>query len=177
MEDDKNLNLEQIVQKKSMRKNILRKTKEWICRYGPAEIMSTIGVYLGYTITKKLTGDDIAAAYGATIVTNIGFYGTMLVREIYHDVKVAREEDKRYGLSGFFKTSAKLFSEFGLAEPIDTLFVRPGSIYLFTDLLGDAAGSVVGKLVSDVAFYAPAIISYEIRKRIARKNDHKHEVC
>jgi hypothetical protein len=52
--------------------------------------------------------------------------------------------------------------EFGPAEVLDSVIVRPLAFYLGPTLFGDlVAGWVIGKLVSDAAFYACAITSYE----------------
>ena len=52
--------------------------------------------------------------------------------------------------------------EFGPAELIDSIAVRPLAFYLGPQLFGNViAGWIFAKLVSDVAFYACAILSYE----------------
>lgn len=52
--------------------------------------------------------------------------------------------------------------EFGPAEVIDSIAVRPLGFYLGPALFGNvAAGWIFGKLVSDVAFYTCAVFSYE----------------
>ena len=51
--------------------------------------------------------------------------------------------------------------EFGPAEAIDTLAVRPAAFYFFPVWVGNAAaGLVLGKVVADITFYACAICSY-----------------
>ena len=52
--------------------------------------------------------------------------------------------------------------EFGPAELIDSIVVRPLAFYVGPTLFGNVvAGWIFGKLVSDVAFYACAIFTYE----------------
>jgi len=58
--------------------------------------------------------------------------------------------------------------EFGPAEVLDTLLVRPAAMYLATRTLGTAtAGVVTGKVAADAVFYTIAIIGYELRRACA----------
>ncbi len=52
--------------------------------------------------------------------------------------------------------------EFGSAEAIDSIVIRPIALYLGPFVLGNVAvGWVVGSIVADIAFYVMAIFSYE----------------
>ena len=52
--------------------------------------------------------------------------------------------------------------EFGPAELIDSIAIRPLAYYFGPMIFGNvAAGWIFGKLVSDIGFYALAIFSYE----------------
>ena len=52
--------------------------------------------------------------------------------------------------------------EFGPAELVDSVAVRPVAFYAGPLILDNMAGGwIFGKLVSDVAFYLFAIVSYE----------------
>jgi hypothetical protein len=62
-----------------------------------------------------------------------------------------------------------LVLEFGLAEALDTLLVRPALMYAAGRLLSDALlGVFVGKLAADVIFYFPTIAAYELRRKYIR---------
>ena len=57
--------------------------------------------------------------------------------------------------------------EFGLAEGIDSLVVRPLMYYAGPILLGSALlGWIAAKLAADAAFYVCAIASYERFRRL-----------
>jgi hypothetical protein len=56
-----------------------------------------------------------------------------------------------------------LFLEFGVAELLDTLVLRPLCMGLGMRPIGSNLGALVGKLVSDVAFYGPVLTVYEWR--------------
>jgi hypothetical protein len=52
--------------------------------------------------------------------------------------------------------------EFGPAEAIDSIVIRPIALYLGPFILGNVAvGWVVGSIAADIAFYVMAIFSYE----------------
>jgi hypothetical protein len=52
--------------------------------------------------------------------------------------------------------------EFGPAELIDSVAIRPAAFYVGPLLFDSTVGGwIFGKLVSDVAFYLFAIVSYE----------------
>jgi|TARA_B100001971_G_C17694859_1_gene288791 hypothetical protein len=147
-----------------------KRLKSWIKRYGFAEIFGTITAYLGFIFLDFLTGNNILAAYGGVIGENIGFYGTMFVRELMHDLSVSNKIGKRYSLVASFKTLKKLLTEFGPAETLDTFVIRPFTMNFGVKFLGKGIGIFAGKITADIIFYIPTIISFEIRKFLEGKN-------
>ncbi len=140
-----------------------QKLMEWVRRYLPCEIVGTIGELGGAAVAYLLTGSMAAAAITATIGASAGYYAaayTSAVRLAY------RECDGRPGATRL--VAANLFAfrsvaiEFGPAELIDSIVIRPLAYYvgpmLFDNLV---AGWVFGKFFSDIGFYALAICSYE----------------
>jgi len=150
------------VSKVSKRKN---KLIEWTKRYGIAEIVGTVTTYVCSYIADRSFEDDITVAYGATFGATVGFYGTMFLKDIRKDYKTSRKNLQVYGVKGVFNTSKNLLIEFAGAEVLDITLTRPaataGSIYF----LGKEAGIIIGKIIADIIFYIPAIISYELRKK------------
>jgi len=52
---------------------------------------------------------------------------------------------------------------------LDSLVVRPGTIYLFTSLFTNyELGALVGVVVSDILFYALAVLSAELTKKLRK---------
>lgn len=139
----------------------MEKFKEWFKRYALAEVMGTATAIGGSIITPKLTNNEYAAAYGGAICENIGFYGTIISRDIKANSKKARDEGKPYGLPEVVKTARNLAIEFGTAECLDTLLIRPLAMGFGTKYLGREIGIFTGKVASDLIFYIPAIISRE----------------
>ena len=129
----------------------------WLRRYLPAELVCTVTGLLGAWAAAVLTGSPAAIAVAVTWGENVGFYGMMLGREI-----------AQRGKRSLSPIIYDLILEFGLAEALDCLLLRPALIYA-GQMLGPntAIGVVAGKLVADLIFYVPAIVSYELLRRRA----------
>jgi hypothetical protein len=155
----------------------LAKVMEWVRRYGPAEIvgsaMAVAGAFAGPEIADVLTGinsqyswaRDFAVGYGGTIGENVGFYATIILQELYTDRRQLLDQGRSYGLRAGSRTARNLLMEFGPAEILDSLVIRPLAMGSGANILGQALGVLAGKIVADFAFYIPLIISYELRKR------------
>ncbi len=144
----------------------INKIKEWLNRYGFAEIIGTASAYAGFFLVQSLTNNIILSAYAAAMGENIGFYGTILAREVISDIKRTRGKEKKYGLIESLKIATKLCTEFGPAEILDSLIIRPVSMGFGANLLGGKIGVIAGKLLADIIFYIPTIVSYELRKNL-----------
>ena len=139
---------------------------EWIKRYVPAEFLAYSSAILGAGIIYYLTGSRLTAAYAGTIADNIGYYGFLSIREIYQSKKHHKKENKKYNLTSFLKNIKNLLVEFGPAELLDFFIIRPFCMYLFPILIPNyALGILVGTIASDIIFYIPTIISYELKKK------------
>ncbi|MBI2146419.1 hypothetical protein HYU22_03700 [Candidatus Woesearchaeota archaeon] len=145
------------------------RVKEWLRRYGLAEVIGTAAAYACFFLGQELTDNDIIAAYAGTMGENLGFYGTMVVREVNAGVKKARVDGKSYGLVDALKTASKLAAEFGPAEVLDSLVVRPTTMGFGSRIFGKELGVGIGKAAADVSFYVPTIISYELEKYFSRR--------
>jgi hypothetical protein len=135
-----------------------RKPLEWIARYGPAEVVGTVCAWAGSWIVYRLTRSEVAAAYGAAMGENCGFYGVMILREHRRDRAANRT---------LVQTMSRLLLEFGPAELLDSFLIRPAAMGIATHALGRGVGVIVGKLIADVTFYLPVIVSYELGQRRA----------
>ena len=73
-------------------------------------------------------------------------------------------------ISGLSLRTCALLLEFGVAEALDSLLVRPCLMYYLPRLLGHFSwGIITAKFVADLTFYIPAIIFYEWSKKRFRK--------
>jgi hypothetical protein len=134
------------------------KVREWLARYAPAEAAAILGALLAAALVGPF-GVAAATAYAGAIGDGVGFYGVLFVRDL-------RRQPRRRGRIA--STLRGLAMEFGPAELLDTLLVRPLAMYLAAQWLGNAAlGVATGKIAADVVFYACAIMAYELRKHLA----------
>jgi hypothetical protein len=103
----------------------MQRIKEWSWRYVPAEICATICVILGAGLAYFFTGNRIVAAYAGVVGENIGFYGVVVWRDLRRNKALHKKAGKEFGMRGFSKTMQHLVFEFGPAEALDSLLVRP----------------------------------------------------
>jgi hypothetical protein len=141
---------------------------EWLRRYGPAELLGTCTALLAARLASIAGAPLVAIAYAGAVGENVGFYGTIIVRQVAADRRRARARSERYRGRHLWRTSRELLLEFGPAELLDSFLLRPLAMGVGVRLLGEAAGIVVGKLAADVTFYLPVILTYEMRHH-ARK--------
>jgi hypothetical protein len=136
------------------------RAREWLARYAPAEAGAIAGALAAAAVVGPF-GLAAATAYAGAIGDGVGFYSVLLVR----DLRRQRPGPGRLG-----STVRGLVMEFGPAEVLDSVLVRPLAMYLAARWLGSAAaGVIVGKLAADAVFYALAIMAYELRKHLAAR--------
>ena len=133
--------------------------RRWLARYAPAEAAAILGAVLGAGVADRFGASAAATAFAGTIGEGLAFYAVIIVRDLRarppgHDralVRVLRD----------------VSLEFGPAEVLDTVAVRPLAMYLGPLLVGSlTAGVVLGKIVADIVFYTLAILGYEARRSL-----------
>jgi hypothetical protein len=138
------------------------KVIEWIKRYLPAEILSTVITLL--STTYDLTHNAITTAIVGTWTGNISYFGYILLSDITISIKVCKSNHAKYGMLNLFHNVKVIVLEFGLAELFDSILIRPALMYYLPIWVGNLSlGVLLAKLVADVIFYIPAIIAYELR--------------
>lgn len=132
----------------------------WIRRYAPLEltglgVAATAGVTT-LVLTQNTAISALLAAYGETL----GFYVAAFIAEFHR-----RPAHNRHT----FAVIKSVVLEFGAAEAFDAFVVRPALMVLFERLTNNLVlGFVIGKVLSDIAFYGLAITSVKLRKVDAR---------
>jgi len=132
----------------------------WLGRYLPAEAVSLVAAVLLGSLAAWLTTNNaaVAAIVGAWGETT-AYYATMLFRE-----------RRAFPHQPIWRTLTNLTLEFGIAEALDSILVRPTLMYLSGQLLSDVRlGILVGKLASDVVFYVPTIAAFELRQHYVER--------
>jgi hypothetical protein len=141
---------------------------EWVRRYLPNEIVGTLGELGGAAVAYVATDSLAVAAVAASVGATVGYYSAAYqsaVRGAYRE-QGGRPPAMRVLVANLLALRSVLV-EFGPAELLDSIFVRPLAFYFGPLVFGNVvAGWIFAKLVADVAFYAVAIFSYERFKKL-----------
>ncbi|TQJ30999.1 hypothetical protein [Microbacterium sp. SLBN-146] len=131
----------------------------WIIRYLPAEISGTAAMVVAGLAASVWTENDALVAVAALVGEIVGFYVVLAAT-------VAIEQARLGQRRVLARTSMLLVAEFGGAELIDTLLVRPLALLAGVSLLKDpVVGLLAGKIVADVIFYAVAAGAFTVTER------------
>ncbi|SDN61106.1 Diaminopimelate decarboxylase [Klenkia soli] len=140
---------------------LLRSSLFWLRRYLPAELAGTAALLLAGLLTLEHTGSVLGSAVAATVAESVGFYAVALAR-------IAAEQ-RRAGSRGRVlaaRTAGLGLAEFGPAEVLDSLLVRPAALWAGATVVPHAAlGLLAGKVAADLVFYAVAASSYRLTDR------------
>jgi hypothetical protein len=112
--------------------------------------------------------DRAAAAIAATVGASVGYYAAAYISSVRW---AYRERSHRWWAARILV--ANLFAlrsvaiEFGPAELVDSIAIRPLAYYLGPVMFDNVvAGWIFGKFVSDIGFYVLAVFSYERFNRL-----------
>ena len=142
------------------------KTRAWLSRYIPAEILGTIGALIAALVVYTHGHSYIAAAASGWVGEGICFYGYFVTTELLLNARKYRQRPliKRVSLA-VATASTNLLVEFLPAELVDSFIIRPYLMYLMPQYIHPyPVGFLAGKFSADVVFYAFAIIGYEARR-------------
>lgn len=146
-------------------KNFIYKTKHWIKRYGPWEILWTLGAVGWWYLGLAITGNEIAASFFGAWWENVWYYGYNIYQEVTAQKKLWYKWFKVIG-----NLCKEMFMEFGLSELLDSFLIRPWCMYLAGQRFSNyGLGLLVWKILADVIFYLPT--SYFYQKRLKRDID------
>ncbi len=137
-------------------------------RYLPGEIIGTLTALAAGALARGFGHSPLVVAIAAAWGENVGFYGyNLLAQALRH----GKTHEALYGhhryLLLFWQSSRDVALEFGSAELLDSLLLRPFFMYQAPLLLGHfASGIIVGKLAADIAFYAVALCAFQVHTRL-----------
>lgn len=137
------------------------RVREWIGRYLVAELTGlTAALLAALAVTSWDPGQLAVAAYASALGEGVGFYAGFLL------VRYLREEIDGPPRRRIAVIVAAAVVEFGPAEILDTVVIRPAAMYLASWATGNVIiGVLIGKVAADVVFYGLAITSYEMLVR------------
>ena len=141
------------------------KVIEWIARYGLAECVGIMCAFIGSFLVQEMTGNRIAAAYGAAWGETLGYSCAIVSRDFLSESRAARAANERLSARRARGVVRGLLAEFGPAALLDTFVTRPLAMGLGVRFLGLRLGVVAGKVAADTMFYVPVILVYERRTR------------
>ncbi|MDU0371814.1 hypothetical protein ACFPAF_15535 [Hymenobacter endophyticus] len=147
------------------------KVGEWLRRYLPAEGLSVVATLGGAGLAWHLApGREVQAALAGTWAGNVAYFGWLLLQDVRQTRRQLHRCGQRYTRRTFGQNVRALVVEFGPAEVLDSLLIRPALMVWLPRLLGSRSGGIVAaKLLADVTFYVPAIVSYELSKKRLRR--------
>ncbi|MBS1782074.1 MAG: hypothetical protein JSS78_03315 [Bacteroidetes bacterium] len=137
----------------------------YLKRYGVAELVGGLIVIIISSLVYYFSGNKILAAYAGAFGENIGFYGAIIFGDIYK----ARKQAEHWSWSHIWRVLRNVMIEFGGAEFLDSLLVRPGFIFLGTTMFENyQLGALCGVVAADIVFYGLAVLSSELTKRFRK---------
>lgn len=146
------------------------KVREWLRRYGPAELLSLLATLGAAALAARAGGSRVAVALAATWAGNVAYFGWLLRQDVAHTRRALRGQGRQYSLATFGRNVRALVVEFGVAEALDSLLIRPALMYWLPRWLHSVPqGVLAAKFAADITFYVPAIISYELSKNKLRR--------
>lgn len=132
--------------------------KQRIQRYWPGEIFGTIFAVAWWYLASTFIDNSIIIWYAGAFSENIGYYWYFLRRE-------KRDQRILYNKKASIRQlTVWLLSEFGPGEVLDTLIIRPLSMWLWSKRWW-AFGLFVWKCVADSIFYIFATVLYYRRTK------------
>ena len=147
------------------------KAFDWLRRYGIAECAGVTCALAGSFTLRRLTGSNVAAAYGGAWGESIGYSSVIILRDYLAAARAAHAAGRSVSVRDAGGVATGLVTEFGPAAILDTFVVRPFTMGVGMRLIGPTRGLIAGKLAADILFYLPVIFMYERRKRRARRAD------
>ena len=141
----------------------------WIVRYLPAEIVGTAAMIIAGLAVTIWTDAPALIAIAALLGEIVGFYIVLAITIFIEQQAVSPNWRRALG-----RTFLLLIAEFGVAELLDTLLIRPAALMAGVWLLPDPMwGLLAGKVFADVIFYAIAAGAFTITAKTGLR-DGRH---
>lgn len=148
-----------------------RKLAEWSKRYLPAEVLSTAITLVSAWLVHQQGGGALTVALVSTWSGNISYFGYILTADILGSIRAHRIANKQFTATSAMVNLRSLVIEFGLAEAMDSLLIRPLIMYYVPLIIADfTSGILLAKLAADTVFYIPAIVGYELNKKYLKRS-------
>lgn len=137
----------------------------WIKRYAPAEIACLVTMLIASVAAASVTSSPALLAVAAIAGATVGFYGVLITQVMREQLRLLGDQPHRWHRAAV-RTLPLLVAEFGVAEILDTFFLRPALMIVGVVLIGDAVwGLLAGKVVADVLFYVISALCFRVTER------------
>ena len=144
----------------------------WIVRYLPAEVVGTAAMVVAGLLATLWTDAAPLIAVAALLGEIIGFYAVLAVTIYVEQAPIAVTRRRAVG-----RTAVLLVAEFGAAELLDTLLVRPAALMLGLWLIPDPLwGMLAGKVAADIVFYAVAAGAFTVTAKTGLRDGRRTAV-
>src|SRR3989344_1820872 len=97
-----------------------KRLKEWLARYGPAEIAGKSCAVILSTGAQLLWHNGMLSAYFRTVGGNLGYYGMTIRRQTLNKTKLHRGRGTQYGFKEVIVHARNLIIEYGPGELLDS---------------------------------------------------------
>jgi hypothetical protein len=141
----------------------------WIVRYLPAEVVGTAAMVFAGLLATVWTDAAPLIALAALVGEIIGFYAVLAVTIFIEQAQVTATRRRAAG-----RTLMLLVAEFGAAEMLDTLLIRPAALMLGVWLIPDPLwGVLAGKVAADIVFYAIAAGAFTVTAKAGLRDGRR----
>ncbi|MBK6424051.1 MAG: FHA domain-containing protein [Gemmatimonadetes bacterium] len=147
----------------------------WAARFGPSEVMGAVAAVAGAWGAQRLGGGRVTMVTAAVLAETVLYYLALLLRDLRFESRERQRAGLPFGRRGVEDVLQNLIREFGTAELLDTLLLRPLAFWVGLGLVGLPAGILGGKLVADLLFYGPVLA--RLHWRLGSRSSAPREVA
>jgi hypothetical protein len=141
----------------------------WVVRYLPAEIVGTAAMIMAGLAVTIWTDAPALIALAALLGETVGFYAVLAITIFVEQAAVSPSRHRAVA-----RTFLLLVAEFGAAELLDTLLIRPAALLVGVWLLPDPLwGLLAGKVFADVIFYAIAAGAFTLTAKAGLRDGRR----
>jgi len=129
----------------------------WRRRYGWSEGLGAVVAVLVAHTTLEAGLPILLAALAAALAEAVWFYGTLTLRDLRRERREASRRGARLPPTAATRLLRDLVLEFGVAEAVDSLLLRPLCYAAGLRWVGGVWGVLAGKVVADLLFWGPVL--------------------
>lgn len=149
----------------------------WLVRFGPSEVMGLLAAVAGAWLAQGLGAGKLGMVVAAVLLETICYYAALLLRDLRYESRERSRVGLSFGRRGTQDVIQNLAREFGRAEALDSLALRPLCFWLGLSLAPLPWGIIAGKLLADLLFYGPVLARLHWRLGAGSRPEHRRDVA